>query len=442
MGIIRAVASAIGGGLADQWLEVIEPDEMDDNTVFTSGVPVRKDDKRRQNYKGTEYTVSNGSVIHVYPNQFMMLLDGGKIVDYTAEEGYYTVNNSSLPSLFNGQFGDTLKESFSRIKYSGVTPTAQKVFFLNLQEIKGIKFGTRNPINYFDNFYNAELFLRAHGNYSIKIVDPIRFYMEAIPRNAERVNINDINEQYLSEFLEALQSSMNQMSADGVRISHVASKGRELSKYMGDTLDTDWRDMRGMEIQSVGIASISYDEESTKLINMRNQGAMLSDATVREGYVQGAVARGMEAAGSNANGSMAGFMGMGVGMQAGGGFMGAASQSNQMQMQAQAAQQQAQQAQQAAAVPPPAPAQGEWVCTCGASNGGKFCAECGSKPVIPTGWTCSCGHSNTGKFCAECGAQRQRVVQCDKCGYKPDPAKPTPKFCPECGDPINDADMV
>lgn len=106
------------------------------------------------------------------------------------------------------------------------------------------------------------------------------------------MEIGDINEQYLYEFLEALQAAINQMSADGVRISYVASKGRELSRYMSDILDEDWKKTRGMEIQSVGIASISYDEESTKLIHMRNQGAMLGDPAVREGYVQGAVAGG------------------------------------------------------------------------------------------------------------------------------------------------------
>ena len=290
MRIIKAIGAAIGSSLADQWLEFIEAGEMGDQTVFTTGVKIRKG----SNTKGTVDTVSNGSVIHVYPNQFMMLLDGGKVVDYTAEEGYYTVNNSSLPSLFNGQFGDTLKESYQRVKYGGSTPTAQKVFFINLQEIKGIKFGTRNPINYFDLFYNAELFLRAHGTYSIKVTDPLKFYGEAIPKNRTKVDIQSINEQYLSEFLEALQSSINQMSADGIRISFVASKGRELGRYMSNVLDEDWKQMRGMEIQSVGIASISYDEESQKLINMRNQGAMLSDPSVREGYVQGAIARGME----------------------------------------------------------------------------------------------------------------------------------------------------
>ena len=277
MGIIKAAVSAIGGALADQWLEVMEPGNMGDQTVFTSGVKIRKG----SNVKGTENVVSDGSVIHVYPNQFMMIVDGGKVVDYTAEEGYYTVKNSSTPSLFNGQFKDSLKESFNRIKYGGGTPRVQKVFYVNLQEIKGIKFGTRNPVNYYDSFYNAELFLRAHGTYSIQITDPLRFYAQVIPKNASRVDISSINEQYMNEFLEALQASINRMSAEGERISFVASKGTVLSRHMSEVLDDDWKRSRGFEVMSVGIASISYNEESQKLINMRNQGAMLSDPGVR-----------------------------------------------------------------------------------------------------------------------------------------------------------------
>lgn len=100
MGIIKASVEAVKGALADQWLEVIEPENMGGSTVFSAGVLTR----RGQNTKGTKNLVSNGSRIRVYPNQFMMLVDGGKVVDYTAEEGYYTVSNSSSPSLFNGEF--------------------------------------------------------------------------------------------------------------------------------------------------------------------------------------------------------------------------------------------------------------------------------------------------------------------------------------------------
>ena len=462
MGIIKAVTTAVGGALADQWLEAIEPDDMGDRTVFVRGVQVRRG--KGSNTKGSSDIVSDGSVIHVYPNQFMMLVDGGKIVDYTAEEGYYKVSHSSMPSMFNGQFGEALKESFNRIRFGGVTPGAQKVYYVNLQEIKGIKFGTRNPVNYFDNFYNAELFLRAHGTYSIKVTDPIKFYAEVIPKNADHVEIDTINEQYLSEFLEALQTSINQMSADGTRISYVTSRSRELGQYMAHTLDEEWTRMRGMEIQAVGIASITYDEESQNLINLRNRGAMMGDPSIREGYVQTTIAEGLKNAGSNDSGAMAGFMGMGMGMQMGGGFMGAASNTNMQQMQMNqapgqmpgntgmpgmgghptggqpagnqpmgsqpaggqpmasqpvgvqpAGSQWAVPNQMAGTQPGSAGMAGQmpgtqpgsaWTCPgCGTSNTGKFCGECGH-PRPDTPWTCACGNINTGKFCSDCGKPR------------------------------------
>ena len=403
MGIIKAATSAIGGGLADQWLEVIEPDNMSDSTVMTKGVKVRRNDKRGSNRKGTEDVITDGSVIHVYPNMMMLLVDGGRIIDYTAEEGYYTVKNELAPSMLNGSLKDAISETFDRFKFGGVTPQKQQVFYINLQEIKGIRFGTSSPLNYFDNFYNAELFLRAHGNYSLRITDPILFYMNAIPKNKSQVDINDINEQYLAEFLTALQTAINKMSADGERISYVPSKSMELSKYMGTVLDDSWRELRGMEIVSVAVASISYTDDSVKLINMRNQGAMLGDPSIREGYVQGSVARGMESAGSNAAGATTGFVGMGMGMNAGGGYLNQASQNNQQQMQQQQA-----------------PAQ---------SNADH--------------WDCpQCGTSNTGKFCSNCGTPKPTSdgpslkMKCSDCGEVIDLANGIPKFCPNCGKPF------
>lgn len=467
MGIIKAVANAIGGGFADQWLEVYEANDMGERTVFTDGVLIRKG----QNTKGTNNTVSNGSIIHVYDNQFMMLVDGGKVVDYTAEPGYYKVDNSSMPSLFNGELGETVKETFSRIKFGGQTPTMQKVFFINLQEIKGIKFGTRNPINYFDNFYNAELFLRAHGTYSVKITNPLQFYAEVIPRNKDRVDFEEIGDQYISEFLEALQSAINQMSADGTRISYVTSKAMELGKYMQDILDEEWNQLRGMEIQKVGIASVSYDEESQKLINMRNEGAMLgSDFNVMRGMAVKNLTEGVRDAGSNAGGAMNGFMGVGMGMNAmnqtlsGLGAMQTPADMQRMGMQQGGMNPGMQQngvnagmqqngvnpgmqqngvnagmqgqtmnmgMQQGAAS---SMAQGAgWTCECGHVNTGKFCSECGKPMPAPAAseWTCTCGHVNTGKFCSECGKPAPTAAPAEwtcECG-----TVNAGKFCSNCG---------
>jgi membrane protease subunit (stomatin/prohibitin family) len=158
---------------------------------------------------------------------------------------------------------------------------------------------------------------------------------------------------------------------------------------MADILDAEWRANRGFEVQSVGISSISYDEESTKLIHMRNQGAMLSDSGIREGYVQGAIARGLESAGSNPSGSMAGFMGINMGNQTAGGFVATASQANQQKQ------------------------------------------EAPKQTTSAPEWSCSCGNHNTGKFCSECGKAKPEIALCPHCGSPL--LKSTAKFCPECG---------
>ena len=142
-----------------------------------------------------------------------------------------------------------------------------------------------------------------------------------------------------------------------------------------------------------------------------------------------AKANAMQAAAKNTGGAAVGFMGMNMAQNAGG--------FNAQNLYRMGAQQ------------PAAPATGGWKCPqCGAVSTGKFCSSCGAKKpeaAAANGWTCSCGAVNKGKFCSECGAKKPAGIpqyKCDKCGWEPaDPAHP-PKFCPECGDPFDNGDVV
>lgn len=385
MGLIRAGVSSVKGTFADQWLETIQPVNLDNTTIMTRGVVVNN----KSGSKSSPDVISDGSMVQVGENMMMLLVDGGKIIDFSGEPGYFKVDNQNAPSMFSGDFGGALSDAYNRFKFGGITPYNQQVYYINTQEIQNIPFGTPNAINYFDDFYNAELYLRAHGYYSIKVINPIKFYTEMASKNASRITIDEFRKLYLAEFLTAFQSAIGKMSIEGVRISHISSKSGELAKHMSSILDSDWEERRGIKIVSVGIASISYDDASRELIDIRNKGAMLGNSDIRTGYVQGAAARGVEAAGSNPSGAATGFMGVGMGMGSAGDLVGAATAANQSKQEQ-------------------PKATDSWKCPkCGDENaGGKFCSNCGeARPAA--------------KFCPECGTKNLPEAKfCSNCGHK------------------------
>ena len=206
----------------------------------------------------------------------------------------------------------------------------------------------------------------------------------------------------------------------------------EISDALNEVLSGSWRQKRGIEVFSVNINSLSIPDDQRKKLTEWEENAMTTNPNTAAARLVGGQIDSMKAAASNSGGAMTGFMGMGMAMNAGGG-MNAQNLFAMGQQQAQAAPQLAQ-----------AGAANTWTCSCGATVSGKFCPECGA-PKPADGWTCSCGTVNKGKFCSNCGAKKPAgalLYKCDKCGWEPeDPAHP-PKFCPECGDPFDEGDMV
>lgn len=434
MGLIKAGLSAVSGVLADQWKEFIYCDAMDASVLMEKGA-VRV--TSGSNTKRNENIISDGSKIAVNEGQCMLIVENGKVVDFSAEPGAYIYETGTEPSMLSGGWKG-LKESFKKVgkrfTFGGQAENDQRVYYINIKEIMGNKVGI-GDVPFRDSEFGFTIKIKGYGTYSYRVTDPIMFYTNVCANVQGRYLRSSIDEQLKAEVQQALQPALGQIAMQGIAYDQLPLHVREIAGAVNTELTRDWVELRGISVVSVALASITPDAESAKKIAEFQESRVYTDARMMGARLGTAQATAMEKAAENSAGAMTGFMGMGFAQQAGG--------ANPAQFYAQP-----QQGGPAPSAPTggAAPAPG-WKCACGAENaaGAKFCTECGKPAPSSGGWTCgACGALNKGKFCSACGAKKPEgapLYKCDKCGWEPeDPAHP-PKFCPECGDPFDENDM-
>ena len=348
---------------------------------------------------------------------------------------------------------------------------------MNIKEIPGNKYGTPNPVPFRVVDRNigldVDISIRCNGEYSYRIVNPMAFYANVCGNVGNVYTRDQIDSMLKSELLTALQPAFARISEMGIRYSALPGHTMELSDALNEVLSKKWTDLRGIQIYSFGMNSVTASKEDEDMIKQLQKSAVMRDPGMAAATLAGAQADAMRTAAANSAGAMTGFMGMGMAQQAGGaGLQGLyemgrqaqgtyAGQPSQpqpggayrgqsgLQQNGMYAGQANQQQGGAYAAQPNQKHQGSessgWACTCGkAGNTGKFCTECGAPKPAAEGWTCACGAVNKGKFCSECGKPKPAGVpqyKCDKCGWEPEDSAKPPKFCPECGDPFDDGDI-
>ena len=464
MGLIKAITGAAGGVLADQWKEFFYCDAIANDILMVKGQ--KRISGRSSNTKAEDNIISNGSGIAVADGQCMIIVEQGKVVEICAEPGEFTWDSSTEPSIFAGSLGESILNTFKtigkRFTYGGDTAKDQRVYYFNTKEILDNKFGTPTPISFrvVDSRINfdVDVSLRCNGTYTFRVTDPIKLYTNVTGNVAQSYSKEELRDTMKTEFISALGPALAKLSMLELRPNQIPAHTNELEKFLNEELSGEWG-ARGIGDVKVAINPPTLTEEDQEMLKTAQKTAMYRDPTMAGATLVGAQADAMRAAASNEAGAMTGFMGMGMAMNAGGGM-------NPQNLFAMGQQQQAQQAAAPAAdgwtcacgaqnsgkfcaqcgqkKPEPKPA-GGWTCTCGAQNSGKFCAQCGAPKPADDGWTCACGSVNKGKFCPACGAKKPAGVpqyKCDKCGWEPEKGSTPPKFCPECGDPFDNGDIV
>ena len=427
MGLIKAGIGSVGGVLADQWKEYFYCDALDVNVLVKKGQ--KRTSRRSSNRKGEDNIISNGSVIAVADGQCMIIVEQGKIAEVCAEPGEFVFDSSTEPSIFAGKLGKSLAETFKlvgkRFGFGGDTAKDQRVYYFNIKEIIGNKFGTPSPIIF--EVMNRRIGmsrtvnLRCNGVYSYTITNPLLFYTKVCGNVEYEYTRDQIDEQLKTEFVSALQPAFGALAEQELRPAQLPAKVNELKDAMNEALRNEWVESRGITVEKIALNPIRLsDEDLKKITEMEDAVTMGANPFMMAGRMTAATATAMETAAANTAGAMTGFMGMGMAGGAMGGGFNAAQQFYGMGVQQQ--QQMAQTAPQAGDT---------WKCACGATVSGKFCQECGAKKPEPkpaNSWNCACGTTVTGKFCPECGAKKPEDGWKCACG-----TMVNGKFCPECG---------
>lgn len=450
MGLIKAAKDALQTVLADQWREYFYCDSLSNDVLMVKGQK-RVNEGRNSNTKASDNIISNGSVVAVNEGQCMIIVDQGGIVDVCADAGEFIYDNSTEPSLFYGNLGDSVKGSFGtlgrRFTFGGNTAKDQRVYFFNTKEIINNLFGTPTPIPFRvldkNTGFDFDTAVKINGQYSFKIIDPILFYTNVCANVPDSYKKTDLLQTLKGELLTALQPALAKISAQGVRPYEIPGFSAEICNLLVEELSGQWTELRGIQMVKMAINAADMPTEDRERFQKWQDTAMLRREDMQAARKTEAFSNMMEnmqGGGKNGGSGMEGAMNMmAMGMMnsmmggnAFGGGMGMGQQNAPMQ--------QASQTQAGAA-----PVLG-WTCKCGhTDNRGKFCMECGSPKPSEAGWTCSCGAVNQGKFCTNCGSKKPEgapLYKCDKCGWEPeDPAHP-PKFCPECGDIFDESDRV
>ncbi|MCI8995496.1 MAG: SPFH domain-containing protein [Lachnospiraceae bacterium] len=450
MGLIRALGAAASSMLGDQWREYFYCDALDGDTLVVKGQ--KRVSGRSSNKKGSDNIITNGSVIAINEGQCMLIVDQGRVAEVCAEAGEFIYDISTEPSIFYGNLGDSVMQSFQalgrRFTFGGDTAKDQRIYFVNLKEIMGNKYGTSNAVPFRVVDQNVgidiDIAIRCHGEYSYRITDPVLFYTNVcgnVPSSFER---GELDSQLKTELLTALQPAFAQISSMGIRYSALPGHTMEMANILNQVLSQKWSGLRGISIVSFGINSVKASEEDEAMLKELQRTAVYRNPNMAAAQLVGAQADAMKMAASNSSGAMMGFMGMNMAAQAGG-----ASAQSLFQMGAQQGMQPTQQqagygqpAQQQAGYSQPATQQqAGYSQQPPAQPGGR--STDAQPPVY--GWTCSCGVFNKGKFCMECGQPKPagaKTYRCDKCGWEPEDKTKPPKFCPNCGDPFNNEDIV
>lgn len=269
MKFFKGLGDAIHGTANNQWQDIITAGRFDERLAVAPGVAVDREGSYGVNTKATNGVLSNGSLIRVPETTGAIILDQAGISKVITTPGEYEFEDGEV-SLFAGDGLDEVLSSVTeRLRFGGQAVNHYQVVFVNLRELRGIKFGTNGAIMYHDNFYGVDLQLVVRGTYAIKIADPEQFVRQYLPANKIRYSFDDLDArtQISGEFLQSLTNAIGKLSAT-YRVSALPAQTETIvASILQDANNAgSWESRFGFKLVNIGILALELTPESAALV--------------------------------------------------------------------------------------------------------------------------------------------------------------------------------
>lgn len=271
MGIIKALNDSIKSTLADQWKEIITVQEFGEHDVVLPGIIKTSNNGFGINKPGSEGVITDGSIIYVPENTAALILDDSSIENIIDKAGGYEYY-SGEKTVFNG---DNIVESIfrkvkERFQFGGEAIGDKRIVFVNLRELRDIKFGLNGTQIFNDPYYGIDLEIHAYGSFSIKVNNPELFIKNYVPAKTTYYSLDSVKakQQIVSEFIQSFTVALNEYSGK-CRFSELPSKKNEIqTEILNDNSNAgSWNERYGIELIGVAIEKIDLSDKSKEIIN-------------------------------------------------------------------------------------------------------------------------------------------------------------------------------
>lgn len=170
-----------------------------------------------------KYAVSEGDIIRIKPNEIVLLIKKGKLLDLQEEQGEYYINNPIIVD----------KESVQELKKVVIRKSENEnlcVLFVNVDTIKNNKYIFNDPIKYIDwkNGEASEIYIKIEGLYDFKIENPKKFIGQVIGLRSIYTK-QELVERIRKYVLSSIEAGINEVSREyKLDVAHLPEYSKKL----------------------------------------------------------------------------------------------------------------------------------------------------------------------------------------------------------------------